>query len=131
MCCWNVLFMQVTGIPVVFVSALEGKGRVAIMRQVMETYEKWCLRLSTARLNRWLRKVASHANLEIFLLYNSSYVFYLNLHKQRSLTGSSPLGYESAFLERSSVTTKDQVLHTSQGSSSNFCGIFEWENTTF
>lgn len=27
------------------------------MRQVIETYEKWCTRLSTARLNRWLRKV--------------------------------------------------------------------------
>ncbi|KAI3886631.1 hypothetical protein MKW92_006374 [Papaver armeniacum] len=50
---------QITGIPVVFVSALEGKGRIAIMRQVMETYEKWCLRLSIARLNRWLCKVMS------------------------------------------------------------------------
>lgn len=48
---------QVTGIPVVFVSALEGKGRIAVMRHVIDTYEKWCLRLSTARLNRWLRKV--------------------------------------------------------------------------
>ncbi|KAL0357256.1 UNVERIFIED_CONTAM: GTPase Der [Sesamum calycinum] len=50
---------QVTGIPVVFVSALEGKGRVAVMRQVVDTYEKWCRRLPTARLNRWLRKVMS------------------------------------------------------------------------
>ncbi|GLT90152.1 hypothetical protein SLE2022_080980 [Rubroshorea leprosula] len=50
---------QVTGIPVVFISALEGKGRVAVMRQVTDTYEKWCLRLPTARLNRWLRKVMS------------------------------------------------------------------------
>ncbi|CAL9101067.1 unnamed protein product [Musa textilis] len=50
---------QVTGIPVVFVSALEGRGRVAVMRQVVDTYQKWCLRLSTARLNRWLRKVMS------------------------------------------------------------------------
>ncbi|GMH17651.1 hypothetical protein Nepgr_019492 [Nepenthes gracilis] len=53
------LIPQVTGIPVVFVSALEGRGRKAIMRQVIETYEKWCLRLSTARLNRWLCKVMS------------------------------------------------------------------------
>lgn len=51
--CW-----QVTGIPVIFVSALEGRGRIAVMRQVIETYEKWCLRLPTARLNRWLRKVS-------------------------------------------------------------------------
>ncbi|XP_051147230.1 uncharacterized protein LOC127262544 [Andrographis paniculata] len=50
---------QVTGIPVVFVSALEGKGRLSVMRQVIDTYEKWCLRLPTARLNRWLRKVMS------------------------------------------------------------------------
>uniref|UniRef100_A0A0D9Y5G4 GTPase Der n=1 Tax=Oryza glumipatula TaxID=40148 RepID=A0A0D9Y5G4_9ORYZ len=50
---------QVTGIPVVFMSALEGRGRIAVMRQVIDTYEKWCLRLSTSRLNRWLRKVMS------------------------------------------------------------------------
>lgn len=50
---------QVTGIPVVFISALEGRGRIAVMRQVIDTYEKWCLRLSTARLNSWLRKVMS------------------------------------------------------------------------
>ncbi|XP_015900664.3 uncharacterized protein LOC107433816 [Ziziphus jujuba] len=50
---------QVTGIPVVFISALEGRGRLAVMHQVIDTYEKWCLRLSTARLNRWLRKVMS------------------------------------------------------------------------
>ncbi|KAL3620754.1 hypothetical protein CASFOL_035666 [Castilleja foliolosa] len=50
---------QVTGIPVVFVSALEGKGQFAVMRQVVDTYEKWCRRLPTSRLNRWLRKVMS------------------------------------------------------------------------
>ncbi|KAL2932641.1 GTPase Der [Bienertia sinuspersici] len=53
------LIPQVTGIPVLFVSALEGRGRIAVMRQVIDTYEKWCLRLSTSRLNRWLRKVHS------------------------------------------------------------------------
>lgn len=41
----------------VFISALEGKGQSFLMRQVISTYEKWCSRLSTARLNRWLRKV--------------------------------------------------------------------------
>ncbi|XP_042512195.1 GTPase Der isoform X3 [Macadamia integrifolia] len=51
------LIPQVTGIPVVFVSALEGRGRIAVMNQVVSTYEKWCLRLSTACLNRWLHKV--------------------------------------------------------------------------
>lgn len=29
------------------------------MRQIVETYEKWCLRLPTARLNRWIRKVCA------------------------------------------------------------------------
>ncbi|KAL9232012.1 hypothetical protein vseg_007162 [Gypsophila vaccaria] len=53
------LIPQVTGIPVVFVSALEGEGRVAVMDKVIETYEKWCLRLPTAKLNRWLQKVMS------------------------------------------------------------------------
>lgn len=48
-----------TGIPVVFVSALEGRGRIAVLRQVVQTYEKWCLRLPTAQINRWLRKVCS------------------------------------------------------------------------
>ncbi|XP_031383811.1 uncharacterized protein LOC116197722 [Punica granatum] len=50
---------QVTGIPVVFTSALEGRGKMAVMHQVIDTYEKWCSRLPTARLNRWLRKVMS------------------------------------------------------------------------
>ncbi|GMI79646.1 hypothetical protein like AT5G39960 [Hibiscus trionum] len=50
---------QITGIPVVFISAIDGGGRAAVMSQVIETYEKWCLRLSTARLNRWLHKVTS------------------------------------------------------------------------
>lgn len=53
------LHRQVTGIPVVFISALEGRGRTAVIHQVVDTYEKWCLRLSTACLNRWLRKVMS------------------------------------------------------------------------
>jgi ribosome-associated GTPase EngA len=50
---------QVTGIPVVFISALEGRGRTTVLHQVIDTYVKWCTRLSTARLNRWLQKVMS------------------------------------------------------------------------
>lgn len=50
---------QVTGIPVVFISALEGRGRSTVLNQVIDTYEKWCSRLPTARLNRWLQKVMS------------------------------------------------------------------------
>ncbi|PKU75408.1 uncharacterized protein LOC110105933 [Dendrobium catenatum] len=51
------LIPQITGIPVLFISALEGRGRIEVMRQVVDVYQKWCSRLSTARLNRWLRKV--------------------------------------------------------------------------
>ncbi|RYQ89936.1 hypothetical protein Ahy_B09g096323 isoform C [Arachis hypogaea] len=50
---------QITGIPVVFISALEGRGRTAVLNRVIDTYEKWCSRLPTARLNRWLQKVMS------------------------------------------------------------------------
>ncbi len=42
--------------PVVFVSALEGKGRGAVMHNVNESYKRWCARLSTAKLNHWLAK---------------------------------------------------------------------------
>ncbi|KAL0741846.1 hypothetical protein Bca4012_083359 [Brassica carinata] len=50
---------QITGIPVVFISALEGRGRLQVMNEVIGTYERWCSRLSTGRLNRWLIKVMS------------------------------------------------------------------------
>ncbi|CAK9229279.1 unnamed protein product [Sphagnum troendelagicum] len=49
----------VTGVPVVFVSALEGKGRGALMHNVNESHRRWRARLCTARLNRWLAKVMS------------------------------------------------------------------------
>lgn len=47
------------GIPFGFISALKDKDKLVVMNQIIDTYEKWCLRLSTARLNRWLRKVSS------------------------------------------------------------------------
>ncbi|KAG0454660.1 hypothetical protein HPP92_023952 [Vanilla planifolia] len=50
---------QITGIPIVFISALEGKGRLDVMNRVVDAFRKWCSRLSTARLNRWLQKVLS------------------------------------------------------------------------
>ncbi|CAG7906490.1 unnamed protein product [Brassica rapa] len=50
---------QITGIPVVFISALEGRGRLQVMNEVIGTYKRWCSRLSTGRLNRWLIKVMS------------------------------------------------------------------------
>lgn len=66
---WLFGSIQVTGIPVIFISALEGRGRLAVMRQVIETYEKWCSRLSTARLNRWLRKVSRKYSFVFFSAY--------------------------------------------------------------
>uniref|UniRef100_A0A1J3HSR7 GTPase Der n=1 Tax=Noccaea caerulescens TaxID=107243 RepID=A0A1J3HSR7_NOCCA len=50
---------QITGIPVVFISALEGRGRLQVMTEVIDSYKRWCSRLSTGRLNRWLIKVMS------------------------------------------------------------------------
>ncbi|CAM6101419.1 unnamed protein product [Calypogeia fissa] len=50
---------QVSGVPVVFTSALEKKGSAVFMQNVFECYEKWNARYSTAQLNRWLRKVMS------------------------------------------------------------------------
>lgn len=51
---------QITGIPVVFISALEGRGRLQVMNEVIGTYKRWCSRLSTGRLNRWLIKVCTY-----------------------------------------------------------------------
>ncbi|KAJ0687590.1 putative GTP binding domain, K domain-like, alpha/beta, GTPase Der KH-domain-containing protein [Helianthus annuus] len=38
---------------------VEFKFQRRMIYMVTDTYKKWCLRLSTARLNRWLRKVMS------------------------------------------------------------------------
>lgn len=59
--------LQVEGIPIIFVSALEGKGRAAIMRKVFESYERWNVRIPTARLNNWLQKVSSLEGAMLFL----------------------------------------------------------------
>ncbi|WCJ41963.1 GTPase Der [Euphorbia peplus] len=50
---------QISGIPVIFTSALEGRGRLDVLDEVITTYKKWCSRLPTAKLNRWIRKVMS------------------------------------------------------------------------
>ncbi|KAK8514683.1 hypothetical protein V6N12_057580 [Hibiscus sabdariffa] len=44
---------------------------------VIETYEKWCLRLSTARLNRWLHKAYEPAFLERPRCSNQNQVFFV------------------------------------------------------
>jgi len=48
---------QVTGLPIVTISALKGEGLDALMKAVMHIYDTWNIRISTGRLNRWLEKV--------------------------------------------------------------------------
>ncbi len=50
-------FPQTKGIPVVALSAIEGRGLDKLMRAVFQAYETWNKRLSTAPLNRWLQAV--------------------------------------------------------------------------
>jgi len=45
---------QVRGVPVVTLSALSGRGVEKLIPTVLEVYELWNTRISTARLNRWL-----------------------------------------------------------------------------
>jgi GTP-binding protein len=45
---------QVRGVPVITISALSGRGVEKLIPKVLEVYELWNTRISTARLNRWL-----------------------------------------------------------------------------
>jgi GTP-binding protein len=45
---------QVRGIPTVTISALRGKGMGKLMNAVFDIYDKWNVRISTAKLNNWL-----------------------------------------------------------------------------
>jgi GTP-binding protein len=51
---------QVKGIPMVPISALKGKNKEKLLDQVIEIYRIWNIRISTARLNRWLEGVVAH-----------------------------------------------------------------------
>jgi len=48
------LLPQLRGTPMVMVSALTGKGLDRLHAAILSAYEKWNIRISTARLNRWL-----------------------------------------------------------------------------
>ncbi|HEY6979318.1 ribosome biogenesis GTPase Der [Reyranella sp.] len=50
-------FAQVKDVPIVGVSALNGRGIEKLMPAVFETYEIWNKRVPTPKLNRWLREV--------------------------------------------------------------------------
>lgn len=45
---------QVRGIPIVTLSARTGRGVEKLLPKVLEIYELWNTRISTAKLNRWL-----------------------------------------------------------------------------
>ncbi|KAG7386647.1 hypothetical protein PHYPSEUDO_015431 [Phytophthora pseudosyringae] len=51
---------QVRGVPVVPISALTGNGIKKLVPEVLKAYEKWDLRVTTGRLNRWLKAMARH-----------------------------------------------------------------------
>ena len=52
-------FPQTRGIPVVTLSALDGKGVDKLMQAVTAAYEVWNKRVPTAALNRWLEEVVA------------------------------------------------------------------------
>ena len=45
---------QVRGVPILPISALTGRGIHKMMDAVFDVYRRWNIRLSTARVNRWL-----------------------------------------------------------------------------
>jgi GTPase len=50
-------FAQVKEVPIVGLSALNGRGVERLMPAVFETYEVWNKRVPTPKLNRWLREM--------------------------------------------------------------------------
>jgi GTP-binding protein len=50
-------FAQVKDVPIVGFSALSGRGVERLMPKVFETYDIWNKRVSTPKLNRWLREM--------------------------------------------------------------------------
>eukprot|EP00897_Mesotaenium_endlicherianum_P006925 jgi/Mesen1/6260/ME000323S05392 len=58
------LLAAVSGVPVLFVSALEERGCEELMQEAAVLHDRWCTRLPTAHLNRWLRKVKARAPTE-------------------------------------------------------------------
>jgi GTP-binding protein len=55
------LLPQLRGVPMVMVSALEGKGLDRLHAAIVKAYSVWNTRVSTARLNRWLAvQMAEH-----------------------------------------------------------------------
>ncbi len=53
------LLPQIRGVPVVTLSALEGKGLDKLIRSACEIHDIWNQRLPTAKLNKWLADATS------------------------------------------------------------------------
>lgn len=51
---------QVSGVPIITLSALKNQGLDALMQQVMRIYEIWNTRISTGKLNRWLEDMGAN-----------------------------------------------------------------------
>ncbi|MBV6632207.1 MAG: ribosome biogenesis GTPase Der [Alphaproteobacteria bacterium] len=50
---------QVTGVPLVTISGLRGRGLPKLMDAVLDVYRRWNTRISTGKLNRWLDGMVS------------------------------------------------------------------------
>ena len=50
---------QLTGVPVVTISALRGQNLDNLLKRVVDAYKVWNKRVSTSALNRWLEAVTS------------------------------------------------------------------------
>ncbi len=51
---------QVRGIPIITFSAKTGRGTDRLLPAVMDVYQLWNKRISTAALNRWLDNITAH-----------------------------------------------------------------------
>ncbi len=54
------LLPQLRGVPMVTVSALTGRGLDRLHEAILRAYEVWNRRISTAKLNDWLRDAVAH-----------------------------------------------------------------------
>jgi len=55
----NKLLPQIRGVPVVPISALEGNNLDEVIEQCLEVYKYWNKRITTTKLNQWLKKAES------------------------------------------------------------------------
>lgn len=53
-------FAQARGIPIVTLSAKTGKNLDKLLVAVLDVFEVWNRRISTAKLNRWLEEIMAH-----------------------------------------------------------------------